>query len=229
MLARHSSIFQIITWNWKHLTNRKVQGKNVFDKWYYIVTCATLGVSFSSKSKATNVFPKHILKSKARDQSFHARKKLFCHVTVKNYLRNVSCKFLIKIESTWRREIKEETPQLILMHHVRTVRSSRQRCYIRKLFFKISQYPQETPVLESNFKKGADLQACNFVKKRPKHSSFPVNIVKFLILPILKNIWKQLLFNFFNGSLLHGPKDFRSKLYDCVRLQGPRHRSSFCF
>ena len=35
---------------------------------------------------------------------------------------------------------------------------------------------------------------------------FPVNIAEFLILPILKNIWKRLLFNFFNGSLLHGPK-----------------------
>ena len=41
-------------------------------------SCATLCVSFSSKSKVTNVFPKHSLKSKARDQSIQARKKLFC-------------------------------------------------------------------------------------------------------------------------------------------------------
>ena len=61
-----------------------MQGKNVFDTWYYIVTRATLDVSFSSKSKAANVFPKYFLKSKARDQSFQARKKLFCHVTVKH-------------------------------------------------------------------------------------------------------------------------------------------------
>ena len=61
-------------------------------------SCATLCVSFSSKSKATNVFPKHISKSKARDQSIQARKKLFCHVIVKNYLCNVLCKFLIRIE-----------------------------------------------------------------------------------------------------------------------------------
>ena len=32
--------------------------------WYYIVTCATLCVSFSSKSKAI-IFPKHILKLKS--------------------------------------------------------------------------------------------------------------------------------------------------------------------
>ena len=135
----------------------KCKGRKSFDTWYYIVTCATLCVSFSSKSKAINVFPKHILKSKARDQSIQARKKLFCHVIVKNYLCNVSWKFLIKIESTWRREIKEQAPQLTLLYRGRTVRSSHRRCCIRKLFLKILQYPQETPVLESIFKKVADL------------------------------------------------------------------------
>ena len=113
---------------------------------YYIVTCATLCVSFSSKSKAINVFPKHILKSKARDQSNQARKKLICHVIVKNYLSKVSRKFLIKIESTWRREIKEQAPQLTLLYRGRTVRSSHRRCCIRKLFLKILQCPQETLV-----------------------------------------------------------------------------------
>ena len=136
---------------------------------------------------------------------------------VKNYLCNVSCKFLIKIESTWRREIKEQTPQLTLLHGGRTVRSSRRNCSIRKLFLKIFQYPQETPVLESIF------------KKRPQHSCFPVNIAKFLILPILKNICKQLFFNLFNGSLLHGPNGLRSRLYDGTILQCPNHRPSFCF
>ena len=112
MLTRHSSVFQIITWNWKQPTS-KCSGRKSFDTWYYIVICATLCVSFSSKSKAINVFPKYILKSKARDQSIQASKKLFCHVIVKNYLCNVSWKFLIKIESTWRREIKEQEPHLI--------------------------------------------------------------------------------------------------------------------
>ena len=91
----------------------KCRGRKSFDTWYYIVTCATLCVSFSSKSKAVNVFPKHILKSKVRDQSIQASKKLFYHVLVKNYLCNVSWKLLIKIESTWRRETKEQVPQLI--------------------------------------------------------------------------------------------------------------------
>ena len=34
-LMWHSSVFQIITWNWKHLINRKVQGKKVF--WHVIL------------------------------------------------------------------------------------------------------------------------------------------------------------------------------------------------
>ena len=116
-----------------------------------------LCVSFSSKLKATNVFPKHILKLKACDQSIQAIKKLFCHVIVKNYFCSVSCKFLIKIENTWRCKIKEQAPQLTLLHRGKTVRSSHQTCSIRKLFLKILQYAQETPVLESIFKKGADL------------------------------------------------------------------------
>ena len=109
-----------------------------------------------------------------------------------------------------------------------TVRSSH-RCCITKLFLKILQHPQEIPVLEYIFEKLADLQTCNFIKKGPRHKCFAVNIVKYLILPILKNICKQLLFNFFNGSLLHGPKGLRSRLYDDVRLQGPSYKSTFCF
>ena len=129
----------------------KCRERKSFDTWYYIVTCATLWISFSSKSKATHFFTKHILKSKARNQSIQAGKKLFCHMIVKNYLCNVSWKFLIKIESTWRREIKEQAIQLTLRYRGRTVRSSHRRCCIRKLLLKILQYPQETPVLKSIF------------------------------------------------------------------------------
>ena len=136
---------------------QKGRGRKSFGTWYYIVTCATLCLSFWSKSKAINVFPKHILKSKACDQSNQARKKLICHVIVKNYSSNVSWKFLIKIESTRRRESKKQTPQLTLLYRGRTVISSHWRCGMRKLFLEILQYPQETPVLEAIFKNFADL------------------------------------------------------------------------
>ena len=87
----------------------KCRQRKSFGTWCYIVIYATLRVSFSSESKAT-VFPKYSLKSKARDQSIQARKKLFCHVIVFLF------KFLIKIESTWRHDIEEQTPQLTLLY-----------------------------------------------------------------------------------------------------------------
>ena len=157
MRTWHFSIFQIIPWNWKQLTNSKVQGKKVF--WHVILLSYLCNIlhKFSIKIvffQKQTVFPKQILKLKALDQSIPARKKLFCHMIVKNYLHNVLCKFLIKIENTWRK-IKERTPQLTLLHHGGTVRSSHWRCSIRKLFLKIMQYPQETPV--SIFKTVADL------------------------------------------------------------------------
>ena len=71
------------------------------------------------------------------------------------------------------------------------------------------------------------LETFNFIKKRPQHRCFPVNISKFLRLSILKKIFEWLIFYCFNGSLLHGPKGSRSRLYEDVRLQGLGHRSSF--
>ena len=104
------------------------RGRKPFETWYYIVTCATLCISFSSKSKAINVFPKQYRRSKARDQSIQASKKMFCQVIVKNYLCNVLWKFLIKSK------IKEQVPQRFFHYRGRTDRSSHQSRCIRKLF-----------------------------------------------------------------------------------------------
>ena len=84
-------------------------------------------------------------------------------------------------------------------------------------------------MLEPLFKNVAGLKAYNFIKKGHQHRCFPVNIAQFLILLISKNICQRLLFDFFNGSLLHGTKGSRSRLYDGVRLQGLSHSSSFLF
>ena len=48
------------------------------------------------------------------------------------------------------------------------------------MFLKISQYLQETPVLESLFNKVAATQACNFIKNRVRPICFPVDIAKCL-------------------------------------------------
>ena len=94
-----------MSWNW---SSAKCKRRKSFDTWYNIVICATLCINFSLKLKATNVSPKKILKSNTLDKIIQARKKLFCHVIVKNYLCNVLRKFLIKFESTWRREINKK-------------------------------------------------------------------------------------------------------------------------
>ena len=77
------------------------------------------------------------------------------------------------------------------------------RCSSKLVFFKISQYLQETPVLESLANKVADLKACNFIKKILQHRCFHANIGKFLRIPfsqrnsglhveITREVWKKL-------------------------------------
>ena len=63
-----------------------------------------------------------------------------------------------------------------------------ERCFIKRLFWKISQYSQEVSVLESIFNKVAGLKTCLLLQR----SCFPVNIAKFLRTST-KNNCKQLL------------------------------------
>ena len=130
-LTRHSSVFQIISWNWKHLTNHKVQAKKVF--WHVML-----------HSYLRNALCKFLIKMFFqiifwnRKHVINKSKQLFGHMIVKNFFSNVLRKFLIKIEGTCKRKNKEQTPQLTLLYCGRTVRSSNRRCSIRKLFLKIS-------------------------------------------------------------------------------------------
>ena len=63
-----------------------------------------------------------------------------------------------------------------------------------------------TPMLESLFNTVEGLQACIFIKKRlHQHRYFPVNITKFLRVPILKNTCERLPLN--EGKLIKEKKD----------------------
>ena len=53
----------------------------------------------------------------------------------------------------------------------------------RNQFFKRNSSQQGKPLALT-----VKLQTCNFIKKRPQHRCFPLNIAKFLRAPILKNI-----------------------------------------
>ena len=64
-------------------------------------------------------------------------------------------------------------------------------------------------MLESLFNKVAGLQAYNVIKKRLQHRCSPVNIMKILRTPILKNICERLLLHEAPFSLiLFKPKHF---------------------
>ena len=71
--------------------------------------------------------------------------------------------------------------------------SSHRRCFLKICFTKFRNTQRKTPVLESRFNK----VYCyiNFIKKRLQHRYFPMNTVKCLRTPILKNICERLLLN----------------------------------
>ena len=115
------------------------------------------------------------------------------------------------MESMWRCEFKEKTAQLTLLYSGRTFRSSDWRCAIKKPVLKNLAISTGNTCVGGSFLKT--------FKKRLQHRCFPVNFAKYLTLLILKKNWKRLLFDCFNGSLLHGPKGSTSRLYDNVRLQ----------
>ena len=106
--------------------------------------------------------------------------------------------------------------------------SSHRRLLYKKAIFKNFAISTGNTCVGVCFWKSCRPSDLEHFKKGPQHRCFPVNIAKFLI-PILKNICKQCLFNFFNVSLLHRPKALRSRLYDSIRHQGPSYRYSFCF
>ena len=68
-------------------------------------------------------------------------------------------------------------------------------CSVKKMFLRVLQISQKTPVLETLFNKVAGLQV-NYIKKRNQHRCFPVNNAKFLRTPTLKNICIKLLLVF---------------------------------
>ena len=126
----------------------KYRGRKSFDTWYYVILHILRDIFIKIES---NYFFSKTYSEIGSTWSINSSNEEIVLSRVKNYLCNVSREFLIKIESTCRRQIKEQISQLTLLHYGRTVRSSHRRCSIRKLFLKISQYPQKKPVLVSIF------------------------------------------------------------------------------
>ena len=93
------------------------------------------------------------------------------------------------------------------------LRSSHQRCSIKKGFLKLSQYSQKTPCVGALLDKSVDMKGFSFIKKRLQQRCSPVNIEKFLRTPTLKNtIERLLLFTVF----FYGENDGNN--YICVYI-----------
>ena len=137
---------------------------------------------------------------------------------------NVLCNFLIKIESTWKREIKEQIPQLTLLCCGRTARSSHRRCSIKKAVLKNFAISTGSTCAGVFFKKVAGLKA-------------PTHVFSCIYCGIFKTICFEKHLRtaaFFTVSMVqnkfwNGPKGSRSRLYDGVRLQGLQRLHFFCF
>ena len=104
LLTRHSSVFQIMFWNWNTWSTAKCRIKNSFDTWCYLVICATFCARFSSKSKATNVEGTWSIKWSNEDILLSRdNKELYVVHSVLDF-----------VQKTWRHNSKGRTPLLTL-------------------------------------------------------------------------------------------------------------------
>ena len=133
-------------------------------------------------------------------------KALYCHVTVKDYLSNNLWKFLIKIESTWRRDIKEQAPQLTLLYRGRTVRSSHRRYSIKKVVLKNFAISTENVYVGVSFLKSCRSEGVHFYEKETPTQVFSCEYCEVFKASCFEKYLRPTAFNFLNGSLLHGPK-----------------------
>ena len=122
------------------------------------------------------MFFQKILKSKACDQSIQARKKLFCHMIVKNYLCNV------KVFDQNRKYVEAQNQRTgnpvaftVLWQDNQT--QPPELLYERAILKNFAISTGSTCI--GIYCRPSDQQ------KRPQHRCFPVNIARFLILPYL--------------------------------------------
>ena len=125
---------------------------------------------------------------------------------------NILCKILIKFESTWKckknkkkNKKKNSQPSWLYCTVVGLSEHQAMEVFLKKAAVKNFTISTEITWVWPSFLKST-MSEGNFIKKTPQHMCFLVNIVKFLRLLILKNICEWLLFDCFNGSMLHGLK-----------------------
>ena len=155
-----------------------------------------------------------------------SKEETFSHVIVKHFLCSVLFTFLIKTEACGSTKSKNRHPSWLYCTVVGLSEAATSGVLQKKpCSYEYCNIRKKKVVLGSLFNKVEGLQACNSFKNRLQHICF----LCILKLPILKNICESLLFDCFNGSMLHIPDVSRSVSYDKVRLLGSSHRFNFLF
>ena len=115
---------------------------------------------------------------------------MFERVLNKHLLTDFNCAY------RWN-HIAAFTQKNYLVEKMRMVwnRSSHQRCSLKKPVLKNFEMFTGKHLRWSLFLIKSQAKACNLIKKRVQRRGFPVNIVKSLRTPILKNICERLLLN----------------------------------
>ena len=154
---------------------------------------------------------------------------MFCHGIVKNHLYNLLLSFQSSSKAREGVKSNKKHPSLLHCTVLGLSKAAIQEVLYKKAVLKKFTTPTGNTYVGVLFKNVAGRKTCNFIKKRPQNRCFPGNISKFLVLLISKITCERLLFDFFNGSLLHRRKVSWSRLYDGVRRQCLTHKSSFLF
>ena len=98
------------------------------------------------------------------------------------YFSSVCISFFYKLHCSAYTDVKKnsQTQTNKICFSIRSAEAAIHRYSSKWVFLKISQYYRKTLVLDSHFKRIAELKVCNFIKKRLQRRYFPVNIGKFL-------------------------------------------------
>ena len=148
---------------------------------------------------------------------------MFCRVLANNYLCNVLCKFLIKIEAHGGAKSKNRHPSWLYCTAVGLSEAIIGATTIKKAVLK------KFPIFTGKNLCCVAFRPATFLKRDSNTGVSCEYCEIFKSTYLEKYLQERLLLDCFDGSLLHRYKASRSILYDRVRLKGPSYRSSFLF
>ena len=204
MLKQHSSVFWNHILKWKALDQLQSAGEES------LLTCDIMFFFIKIKS---NCFFKTYSEIKSMWSINSSKEEIVLSCDSKELFAQ---HFVSKLKACRGVKSKNKHPSWLYSTMLGPPEAATWGVLLKKLFLKNLQYLQETPVLESFLKKVTDLKAS-------AHNTccFPVNIAKFLRLPISKNICTQLHFKYLHTvSMVHCYMGLKVQGLDCMAASG---------